>query len=87
MGLESNVTVVGHDWGSALAFHWAQRHAERIKGIVYMEAIVRPVTWEEWPEAARKVFQGMRSGAGEEMVLAKNVFVERILCRGVCCGR
>ena len=79
VGLESNVTVVGHDWGSTLAFHWAQRHAERIKGIVYMEAIVRPVTWEEWPEAARKVFQGMRSGAGEEMVLAKNVFVERIL--------
>ena len=79
VGLESNVTVVGHDWGSALGFHWAQRHAERVKGIVYMEAIVRPVTWKEWPEAARQVFQGMRSEAGEAMVLEKNVFVERIL--------
>lgn len=79
LGLDRNVTLVVHDWGSALGFHWARRHPERVKGIVYMEAIVRPVTWEEWPEAARRVFQGMRSPAGEEMVLEKNVFVERIL--------
>jgi haloalkane dehalogenase len=79
MGLNHNVTLVVHDWGSALGFHWARRHPERVKGIVYMEAIVRPVTWEEWPEAARRVFQGMRSPAGEEMVLQKNVFVERVL--------
>jgi len=79
IGLTSNVTLVGHDWGSALAFHWAHRHPDRINGIVYMEAIVRPVTWEEWPDAARRVFQGMRSEAGEEMVLEKNVFVERVL--------
>ena len=44
-----------------------------------MEGIVRPVTWEEWPEAARGVFQGLRSPAGEEMILEKNVFVERVL--------
>jgi haloalkane dehalogenase len=73
------VTLVVHDWGSALGFHWARRHAGRVKALVYMEAIVRPVTWTEWPEAGRKVFQAMRSPAGEEMVLAKNVFVERIL--------
>ena len=79
LGLDRNVTLVVHDWGSALGFHWARRHLERVKGIVYMEAIVRPVTWEEWPEAARRVFQGMRSPAGEEMVLQKNVFVERVL--------
>jgi haloalkane dehalogenase len=79
LGLDHNVTLVVHDWGSALGFHWARRHPERVKGIVYMEAIVRPVTWEEWPEAARRIFQGMRSPAGEEMVLEKNVFVERIL--------
>jgi haloalkane dehalogenase len=77
--LDRNVTLVVHDWGSALGFHWGRRHPERVKGIVYMEAIVRPVTWEEWPEAARRVFQGMRSPAGEEMVLQKNVFVERVL--------
>jgi haloalkane dehalogenase len=73
------VTLVVHDWGSALGFHWARRHPGRVKALVYMEAIVRPLTWAEWPEAARKVFQAMRSSAGEDMVLAKNVFVERIL--------
>ena len=79
LGLTANVTLVGHDWGSALAFHWAHRHPERVKGIAYMEAVVQPVTWAEWPEAARAIFQGLRSPAGEEMVLEKNVFVERIL--------
>lgn len=79
LGLSRGVTLVVHDWGSALGFHWARRHPERVKGIAYMEAIVRPLTWEEWPAAARGIFQGMRSPAGEEMVLQKNVFVERIL--------
>ena len=86
MGLTSDVTLVVHDWGSALGFHWAKRHPERIKGLVYMEAIVRPVTWEEWPEAARQVFQGFRSPAGEEMALEKNVFVERVLQASVLRG-
>ncbi len=76
---EGPVTLVVHDWGSALGFHWAFRHQERIKGLAYMEAIVRPLTWDEWPEAARRVFQGFRSPAGEEMVLTNNVFVERVL--------
>ncbi len=80
------VTLVVHDWGSALGFHWARRHPERVKALVYMEAIVRPLTWAEWPEAARKVFQAMRSPGGEEMVLAKNVFVERILPASVLRG-
>lgn len=75
----ARVTLVVHDWGSALGFHWARRHPERVRGIAYMEAIVRPVTWDEWPEAARRIFQALRSPAGEEMVLQKNVFVERIL--------
>jgi haloalkane dehalogenase len=74
-----DVTLVVHDWGSALGFDWARRHPDRVRGLVYMEAIVRPVTWSEWPEAARKVFQGMRSPGGEDMVLQKNVFVDRIL--------
>ena len=86
VGLTSNVTLVVHDWGSALGFHWAKRNPERIKGIVYMEAIVRPVTWEEWPEASRRVFQGFRSPAGEEMVLEKNIFVERVLPGSVIRG-
>jgi haloalkane dehalogenase len=86
LGLSRNVVLVVHDWGSALGFHWARRHPERMKGVAYMEAIVRPVTWQEWPEAARKVFQGMRSPGGEEMVLQKNVFVERILPASVIRG-
>ena len=79
LGIESDVTLVIHDWGSALGFDWANRHRDAVKGIAYMEGIVRPVSWEEWPEAARGVFQGFRSSAGEEMVLDKNTFVERVL--------
>lgn len=79
LGITKNVTLVVHDWGSALGFYWAYRHPDRIKGIAYMEAIVRPVTWDEWPEAPRSLFQAMRSSTGEEIILQKNVFVERIL--------
>lgn len=79
LGLKRNVTLVVHDWGSALGFHWAYRNQSSVKGIAYMEAIVRPVMLTEWPEAARKVFVGMRSPAGDEMVLKNNVFIERIL--------
>ena len=79
IGVEKNVTFVIHDWGSALGFDWANRHRESVVGIAYMEAIVMPVTWDQWPDAARGVFQGFRSQAGEEMVLNKNVFVEKVL--------
>ena len=79
VGIRERVTFVVHDWGSALGFDWANRHRDAVAGIAYMEAIVRPVTWDEWPEAARAVFQGFRSPAGEAMVLDKNVFVERVL--------
>jgi haloalkane dehalogenase len=79
LGLDRNVTLVVHDWGSALGFDWARRHPERTRGIAYMEALVRPMTWQEWPEPARKIFQALRSPAGEEIVLVKNVFVERLL--------
>ncbi len=75
----TDVVLVGHDWGSALGFDWARRHPERVRGLAYMEAIVRPLTWAEWPANARGIFQAMRSPAGEALVLDKNVFVERIL--------
>ena len=83
---DEKVILVIHDWGSGLGFHRAQRHPERVDGIVYMEAIVMPITWDDWPEGARKIFQGMRSDAGEDMVLTKNVFVERILPASVIRG-
>jgi haloalkane dehalogenase len=79
LGVTGNVTLVVHDWGSGLGFDWAKRHRDALKGIAYMEAIVMPVKWSDWPEAARPIFQAMRSEAGEEIVLEKNVFVERIL--------
>lgn len=79
LGIDGNVTLVIHDWGSGLGFDWANRNRDKVAGIAYMEAILQPVTWDDWPEAARQIFQAMRSPAGEEIVLEKNVFVERIL--------
>lgn len=79
IGVEEAVTLVVHDWGSALGFDWANRHRDAIAGIAYMEAIVRPVSWNDWPESSVRIFQAMRSSSGEQMVLEKNVFVERIL--------
>lgn len=79
LGVNANVTFVVHDWGSALGFDWANRNRQAVKGLAYMEAIVQPLTWQQWPEAALKVFQGFRSDSGESMVLTNNVFVERVL--------
>ena len=73
------ITLVIHDWGGALGFDWARRHASRVRAIAYMETIIRPMTWDEWPEPIRGLFEGLRSDAGEEMILEKNIFVERIL--------
>ena len=84
--VRDRVTLVGHDWGSALAFDWAVRHPGSVRGIAYMEAIVTPLTWEDWPAVARPVFEAMRSPAGEQIVLEKNVFVERILLASVLRG-
>lgn len=79
VGATENVTLVIHDWGSALGFHRAHRFPDQIKGLVYMEAIVCEMRWDAWPEAARGIFEGFRSPAGEEMVLEKNLFVEAVL--------
>lgn len=79
LGVTDNVTLVVHDWGSALGFDWAHRHPDNVRGIAYMESIVRPLEWDDWPEVIRPLFEGFRSAAGESMVLEKNVFVERVL--------
>lgn len=80
LGVTGNVTLVIHDWGSGLGFHWAHMHPEALKGIAFMEGIVAPVPgWDSFPEAPRAMFQRLRSEAGEEMVLEKNLFVEAIL--------
>jgi haloalkane dehalogenase len=80
IGKSEPVALVVHDWGSALGFDWANNHRERVRGIAYMEAIVRPIAgWEEWSAAATPVFQGFRSDKGEQMILDRNLFVERVL--------
>ena len=79
IGAGQNITLVIHDWGSGLGFHWARLNPEAVKGIAYMEAIVMPMTWEDWPESARGIFQGFRSVKGEDLVLQRNMFVEAVL--------
>ena len=79
LNITDDVTLVIHDWGSALGFHWAQDHPSKVKAICYMEGIVRPLKWEEWHKDATRIFQGFRSNAGEEMILKKNLFIEAVL--------
>jgi haloalkane dehalogenase len=77
--LGNEVVLVLHDWGSALGFDWANQHRERVQGIAYMEALVAPLAWADFPENVRHVFEGFRSPAGEKMVLEENVFIEHVL--------
>lgn len=79
LNLGKNVIFVIHDWGSALGFDWANQHRDRVQGIAYMEGIVTPMTWADWPDNAKRAFQGFRSEGGGEMILDKNIFVERVL--------
>jgi haloalkane dehalogenase len=79
LDLGDNVVLVLHDWGSALGFDWANQHRDRVQGIAYMEAIVAPTTWADFPNSVRGVFQGFRSPQGEAMVLDQNIFVEGVL--------
>ncbi len=80
LGINNNVILVVHDWGSALGFSWAQRHPDRVKAIIYMEGIVRPFrSWDEWPDATRAFFQAQRTPAGEDLILQKNLFIEYLL--------
>ena len=80
IGPSQSILFVVHDWGSALGFDWANRHRDRVRGIAYMEAIVRPfAAWDEWSAAATQIFQGFRSDKGEAMILDRNMFIERVL--------
>ena len=80
IGPTASLVLVVHDWGSALGFDWANHHRSRVRGITYMEAIVRPVaSWDEWSVSATPIFQGFRSDKGESMILDRNMFVERVL--------
>ena len=78
--MRESIVFVVHDWGSALGFDWANHHRDRVRGIAYMEGIVRPIaSWDEWSPSATPIFQGFRSDKGEAMILDRNMFVERVL--------
>lgn len=80
LNISEKIILILHDWGSALGFDYARSNSSKVEAIVYMEAIVCPLSWKDWPDNARKIFQLMREeGVGEELVLEKNIFVERIL--------
>ena len=79
LDLRRNVTLVLHDWGSALGFHWASRHPERVRAIAYMESIVQPRDWEDLPPSRAPIFRDLRSEKGERMILEENAFIEVLL--------
>lgn len=79
IGADENVTLVIHDWGSAIGFLWAMRHAAAVRGVAYMEGIVKPVNWADWPESAVGIFKGFRSEKGEDLILNRNMFIEGVL--------
>jgi haloalkane dehalogenase len=80
LGVNSKVTLVVHDWGAGLGFHWAQKNPDAVKGIAFMEAIAAPVpSWDTFPQSAVETFQGFRSPAGEQMILEQNLFIEGVL--------
>ncbi len=83
LSVRERVTLVVHDWGSALGFDWANRHRSAVRGIAYMEAVVQPMRWAERDDTFRSVFGPLRSAAGERMVLEENFFIERFLPNGI----
>ena len=71
------VVLVGHDWGGALAFDWAARHPGRVSGVAFLETIIRPLTWADFPGPARPRIEGLRTpGIGETKVLDENFFMQ-----------
>jgi len=79
LNIQKNVTLVIHDWGSVLGFHWAKNNPDAVRGIAYMEGFVKSVQWEDWPQAARGIFQGFRSEKGEDLILNRNMFIDAVL--------
>lgn len=86
LNLGDKLILVLHDWGSALGFDWARKNIDRVAGIVYMEGIVCPLSWDDWDEKSAPLFQAFRSDAGENMIIEKNIFVERVLPGSVLRG-
>ena len=76
----TQLTLVLHDWGSALGFHHAHRYPDRIRGLAFMEAILRPAKWSEFPGGFKLAFRLFRTpGTGWLTVMALNQFIRGIL--------
>jgi haloalkane dehalogenase len=86
LDLGDRVVLVLHDWGSALGFDWANQHRDRVQGIAYMEAITTPLQWSDVPPEKQHTFRGLRSPAGEDLILEQNAFVEAVLPGSVLRG-
>ena len=83
LGLK-NITLVVHDWGSALGFNYAMQHEDNVKGIAFMEALLMPLTWDVFSDEFENIFQTFRTpGAGYDLIVNKNFFVEQILPGGI----
>ena len=83
----ARVTLVIHDWGSAIGLNWARRHSERVNGIAMMEFIAPVPAWSDWPEPLQPVFKAFRTaGSGEDMVIGQNIFIEKVLPGAVVRG-
>jgi haloalkane dehalogenase len=81
------VVLVGHDWGGALAFDWAAHHPSRVRGLAFMETIVKPMAWEEFPDGGRELFRKLKTpGVGETMILENNLFLTDMLPFTVASG-
>ena len=83
MDLREPITLVAHDWGSALAFYWAFRHRDRVRAIAYMEAIVQPRRWSDFVNGRDGMFRALRSAEGEHLVFDQNYFVEVVLPKSI----
>lgn len=83
VGITNKVILVVHDWGSALGFHWARRHPEQVQGIAYMEALIKPRQWADFPPPREQIFRSLRSESGTRMIMEDNFFIETVLPKSV----
>ena len=79
LDLGQRIHLVIHDWGCGLGLKYARLHSDSILSISFMEGVTVPLTWDQWPDTGTKIFKLFRSEAGEELILDKNFFVERLL--------
>lgn len=82
-GVDGKIIFVLHDWGSALGFHRACRYSSSVEGVAYMEAIVQPRRWDDFPAGRDAMFRALRGPEGERMVMEQNFFVETILPKSI----